>query len=140
MSVYFFFSAIYLALTLIYGTLSVIFVICVLMVNHRPEEDPIPSWVKTFTFKFLMPITCWNGCCCGKRKDTIEPLEAFTKTEKQEKVKVPDEDNLDMEDDSLSWKTLSLVLDKFFFLTMTALVGFSTFIIFTVMIVFYASK
>ncbi|KAK3092243.1 hypothetical protein FSP39_000208, partial [Pinctada imbricata] len=136
--------SIYLALTLMYGTLSVIFVIFVLMANHKQDEEEIPKWMRFLTLKILMPLTFWKGsCCCSKkRKDAVEPLG-----DSKIIIEVPNEKDCLKEfakeqssDDDLTWKTISLVLDKFFFLVLMTVVLVTTLSIFGIIAKYYTEN
>ncbi|KAK3093616.1 hypothetical protein FSP39_018138 [Pinctada imbricata] len=143
--------SIYLALTLMYGTLSVIFVIFVLMANHKPEEEEVPSWLKFFLTKLIMPLVCWNGrnCfkernCGGRKKSSAKSIPKNKVVEYTEKPKLTDEDeneeNEEEKEEDLSWKIVSTLLDKFFFFVLMLLVCSTTFIVFAILVIYYATE
>ncbi|CAL1532048.1 unnamed protein product [Lymnaea stagnalis] len=55
----------YIAVVLIMGGLSVILSIFVLEIFFRPDDLPIPNYVRKLTF-FGMRLCCYEGCCARK--------------------------------------------------------------------------
>ncbi|KAH9498109.1 Acetylcholine receptor subunit alpha, partial [Bulinus truncatus] len=55
----------YIAVVLIMGGLSVILSIYVLEIHHRPDDQPIPGYVRRLTMAG-MRVCCYEGCCRGK--------------------------------------------------------------------------
>ncbi|KAK3093321.1 hypothetical protein FSP39_014069 [Pinctada imbricata] len=135
--------SVFLALTLMYGTIAVILVILVLMVHHKTEHDQIPAWLKKFTTKFLMPVTCWKRSVRCNR-EAVAPI-----SEEHVVIEAPDdhgkkglpldgnEHSKPKEETELEWNTISAVLDNFFFIVMMTLVLLTTLIIFAVIVAHY---
>ena len=55
-------SAVYLALILTLGVISVCLTILVLNLHFRPEDDKIPHWLETLTTSCLMRIAGMKSC------------------------------------------------------------------------------
>jgi hypothetical protein len=115
-----YYSAIYLALTLFYGTMAVVCTIFVLDTYNR--EDEIPNWLRKITLNFLVKLTCWKGCSCKSKTRRIhdEPEAIEEKPTFAERPKTPNsiykpplEDN-GLHETALTWKDIGDILDKCF--------------------------
>lgn len=119
-----------------------IFTILVLDVHFRTDEEEIPIWLHRLTFKFLVRAACWKNHCCCKRskKSSVSPvLVTENRTlpiSSKEKNALAESSNMadtvpenDDDGDNLDWKTLALILDKFFFVLHLSLI-----IVFTVVL------
>ncbi|XP_059165692.1 neuronal acetylcholine receptor subunit alpha-3-like [Physella acuta] len=64
----------YIAVVLIMGGLSVVFSIYVLELYHRPDDRPIPLYIRRLTL-LGMRICCFENSCCSPRVEpTAHPL------------------------------------------------------------------
>ena len=138
-------------MTLMYGTVSVLFVIFVLKAHHTSEDKEIPRWLAVLTEKFLMRVIFWKrGCCCskcrcGRAKHSVDTVHGDIVVvegkdgEKQKPKFFNDQDYGCEEVDKLTWGTITEVLDSFFFLLVMGLVLFTTVIIFSLLLNHYVT-
>lgn len=158
-------TAVYLALTLSLGSLSVLCTIIVLNVYFRSDvEEPIPGWLKKLTLNVLMRVVCYkHKCCCYRSRSTKvhpdgdqEPAQVIMVLEKQDdadqarnrktskkgikkdavispepatsSVRQAPVYSIVMEDydQTLTWKELSVVLDRLFFVLFMSTIILST--------------
>ncbi|XP_033733503.1 acetylcholine receptor subunit beta-like [Pecten maximus] len=140
--------SIYLALILVFGSISVVCTILVLNFHHRSnEKEPIPMWLKMFIFNIVAKVVCWKGhCCCRKRSvspSSIIPDVQSTPIkhndpESNEKVVPVAEVSADNDDDfdeveDVTWQDIAGILDKFFFFLFMVSIGLSTIVIFSLL-------
>lgn len=141
------FSAIYLAVTLALGTLSVICTILVVNVYFRKDEEEIPGWFRKFTLKVLVRIVCWKRhCCCATfNKHKVKPTDENEKPPPGEKMAIRDAISVssshtdENEAEDLTWQEIAQILDKLFFNINISIVVIFTFILWTIFIAHYAT-
>jgi len=136
-----FFSAMYLAFILTLGAISVCLTIFVLSLHFRPEDEPVPKWLKTFTSAFLAKLACVKSPCVRRKRSKVGVVEqlAPTKhklshTEKKMPIPIDMADEDDDEVPELSWQQLSKIMDKVFFniyISLICLVTIALFLIIT---------
>ncbi|KAK3093894.1 hypothetical protein FSP39_021544 [Pinctada imbricata] len=137
--------SIYLALILMYGTLSVLLAIFVLVVHHKSEQERIPSWLNKLTINFLIPCVCWRkGAGCKKKNemnftDPVSHDDILIEAFENGKPRVPDKAVYSEPDEvaELKWQTIAKILDTFFYRMMNTLVLLTTLVIFSVIIAHY---
>jgi hypothetical protein len=114
-------TAIYLAITLVLSTLSVLFVIIVINVHHSPEEEPMSPRVRSLGFKL-------ETCLCKKKNDAASQQikVAPAPSDCPDKPDITLKDNYTCEEEEMTWARLSRVLDRFFFVTFMIAITFST--------------
>ncbi|XP_069116700.1 neuronal acetylcholine receptor subunit alpha-3-like [Argopecten irradians] len=135
--------SIYLSTVLTLGTLSVLCTIAVVtLYNHPDEDEPVPSWLRTFTV-CLMKMTCWNGCkckCCKRdarirpTRDRIRSIQVEDSFDMgipiTEKGVISQEPEFEVDEcereTNLNWKVVARVLDHFFFLVFMFLIVFAS--------------
>lgn len=103
----FFVSAVYLAMTLVLGVFCVFATVIVIRLNFRDDAVPVPKWVYKLIRGCCVPLSCWRGCC----KNSVSTNKG--------------DDNksfgYDEQDDLLSWKDVSAIIDWFFFVLLLVL-------------------
>jgi hypothetical protein len=128
-----YFTAVYLTLTLFYGTMAVVCTIFVLDTYNHDDEDEIPRWLRKLTLNVLAKIACWKGCCRkSKARVNYEPAAPVVIPKLTGKPKRPDSTyKPPLEDDTppepkLTWKDIGNIMDKCFlrlFLLMITVTG-----------------
>lgn len=135
-----FFSAMYLAFILTLGAISVCLTIFVLSLHFRPEDEPVPNWLKTFTSACLAKLACVKSPCLRRKRSkvgVVEQLAPTTKhklshTEKKMPIPIDMADEDDDEVPELSWQQLSKIMDKVFFNIYIALICLVTIALFLI--------
>ena len=97
-----YFSAVYLALTLVLGVFCVVGSVIVIRLHFRDEETPVPNWLRKITTCCCIPFSCWRECC---KKNSIANKDS-------DEVK---SFSLESGDHALNWKEVSAILDWFCF-------------------------
>ncbi|KAJ8308725.1 hypothetical protein KUTeg_013599, partial [Tegillarca granosa] len=109
-SIYICYLAIYLALILALGTISVLCTIVVLNVYFRPDDEEIPTYLNDYIIPCLARLVCHRSCCCcrnkrGKNTSRVEPLKSD---------EVIDQSTFE-ETSDMTWQEFAKILDKLFF-------------------------
>ena len=119
----FFSPAIYLACTLALATIAVLFVIIVVNVHHTSEDKEMSPAIESFGFRL-------EGCLCRRKKTSGTNQTKIAPSPEESIVKQPcgGNDVTDHEDSrqEMTWKKLSGLLDRFFFLTFMFTIALAT--------------
>jgi hypothetical protein len=101
-------TAVYLALTLLYGTLAVVSTIGVLDLYHRDDRKPVPKWLRNLICRFK------SNAPVNAAPDTVVTTDV---TRRNSMAKPPLEDEPEEDSSSMTsevtWKEVARVLDTF---------------------------